>query len=611
MRRASGVLLASLLVLMGLTAPSAAIDRPFSTSRLIAMKWLPAPQQYDLPGLEGGQLSKSRIAAFRCEASGNPAGVVDISCNDRDFGQSYAPDNEIAVAVDPEDPDHILAGSNDYYYRFNNATGARQAMVPTGFFTSFDGGRTWIDGQIPMGDGNGNGDPAPAFDAKHDVALMAQLSNVGGRGGFYVSQGDVSVSRSLDGGVTWKRPVTVFKGQGAGIGPSNRATFWDKEYITVDNFPSSPFYGRIYVTATRFVNGLQGSYARSPIALSWSDDGGASWTAPRIISGSNPQACTYQETGAAAECDEDQFSYPAVASDGTLYVHFLNGQNEAEWEVPYDFDSQIMVVRSTDGGATFTSPVVAAQLEDGYSDMPFSVIRRQTIWGHQIRWTSAGTIAVDPTDPEHVAIVFADRGTANPNATEGCFDSLPGTAPNYDPCDAGPTSETDVFLVTSTDGGQTWSARDTRYAVANRHQWFPWAAFGPDGTLSVAWDQDTSAAPADTFRHVLDKGGQRSSLGQQEHVDVSVTHWSGQYVPPAAWPTICGPTGYSDPPVTDAAGKDCNVFHGDYTGLAVGPDGDVHVVWTGLNRFVTSPQIDFYTGERHDGYAQDAMYARR
>jgi hypothetical protein len=63
--------------------------------------------------------------------------------------------------------------------------------------------------------------------------------------------------------------------------------------------------------------------------------------------------------------------------------------------------------------------------------------------------------------------------------------------------------------------------------------------------------------------------------------------------------------------VTDAAGKDCNAFHGDYTGLAVGPDGDVHVVWTGLNRFVTSPQLDVYTGEPHDGYAQDAMYARR
>jgi hypothetical protein len=72
------------------------------------------------------------------------------------------------------------------------------------------------------------------------------------------------------------------------------------------------------------------------------------------------------------------------------------------------------------------------------------------------------------------------------------------------------------------------------------------------------------------------------------------------------WP---GP--YSDPPATNAEGKDCNVFHGDYTGLAVGSDNRINVVWTGLNRFAVSPQIDAYTGGPHDGYAQDAMFARR
>jgi len=77
------------------------------------------------------------------------------------------------------------------------------------------------------------------------------------------------------------------------------------------------------------------------------------------------------------------------------------------------------------------------------------------------------------------------------------------------------------------------------------------------------------------------------------------------------WPRVCGPAGYSDPPAVDAAGKDCNQFHGDYTGLATDSAGRVHVVWTGLNRLVTTPQIDFYTAQPHDGYAQDAMYARR
>jgi len=116
----------------------------------------------------------------------------------------------------------------------------------------------------------------------------------------------------------------------------------------------------------------------------------------------------------------------------------------------------------------------------------------------------------------------------------------------------------------------------------------------------------------DEFRHVLKVGaGAAQPLGPAEHIDISVTHWAGQYVPQPAWPTVCGPVGYSDPPIGDAEGKDCNEFHGDYTGLAVDSLGRAHVVWTGFNAWATSPQVDFYTGDLHDGYRQDAMYARR
>ena len=608
MRRLFTLCVATILAVGVLASAVIAKDRPFATNRLIAMKLAPSaldPGAAGITGLGGGQFSKVQIEAFTCSTAGNPAATVDMSCNTTEFGQDFSPDNEIAIAVDPADPDHLLAGSNDYFYRFNNSTGARQVYVPTGFFTSFDGGATWLDGQVPMRSGNGAGDPSPAFDQKHDTALMAQLENTGGQGATgNISQGDVSVSHSTDGGETWSEAVTVFHGTGTGIGPANQAVFYDKEWITVDNNQGSPHYGRAYLTSTRFLNGLHGSYAESPIVLSYSDDGGLTWSAAREISGSHP-SCTFQETGGGTECDEDQFSIPEVASDGTLYVHFANEQNEAAWEANDFIDDQLMVVKSTDGGVTFGAPVPAVQLEDGAADMPFSVIGRQTIWGHQIRWAPYGNISVNPTNPLDVTIVFADRGTPNPNATPDCINSI-GTAPDYDPCDAGPGSDTDVYAVRSLDGGATWGARTLVYddGPSGAYDWFPWADHQPDGTLVVAWDRDdVAAAGGDTFHHVLKVGaGAPSTLGATENPDVSLTHWSGQYVPQAAWPTVCGGT---------TPGKDCNVFHGDYTGLAVGSDGSINVVWTGLNRLGTSPQIDFYTGQPHQGYAQDAMFARR
>ena len=199
----------------------------------------------------------------------------------------------------------------------------------------------------------------------------------------------------------------------------------------------------------------------------------------------------------------------------------------------------------------------------------------------------------------------------NPNATDDCINEIPGTAPNYDPCSAGPGSDTDVFMA---GVDRRWSRRgpigDLVDDGGGAQQWFPWADHKADGSLAIAWDQDTTAAaPADTFDHVLWDDGGTEVLGPMPRTSTSRSP-TGPGSTRRRWPAICGPAGYTDGG-EPAEGKDCNVFHGDYTGLAVeSPDGAVHVVWTGLNRLATSPQVDFYIGGEHDGYAQDAMYAR-
>src|SRR4029450_9333477 len=102
------------MVALGLAAIAGAREHPFGSANLF-VKLSPSPEEKDLGTGSGltktGPFSKQRITAYRCESAGNPAVSVDMSCNDHEpYGQDWNPDNEIAVAVDPEDPDHLLAG---------------------------------------------------------------------------------------------------------------------------------------------------------------------------------------------------------------------------------------------------------------------------------------------------------------------------------------------------------------------------------------------------------------------------------------------------------------------------------------------------------------------
>src|SRR3954468_11813128 len=64
-------------------------------------------------------------STFECAASGNPAANVKLDCDDP------FPNNEPNIVVDPADPDHMIASSNDYGSRSDHS------------HTSFHGGGRW------------------------------------------------------------------------------------------------------------------------------------------------------------------------------------------------------------------------------------------------------------------------------------------------------------------------------------------------------------------------------------------------------------------------------------------------------------------------------------
>jgi hypothetical protein len=428
--------------------------------------------------------------------------------------------------------------------------------------------------------------------------------------------------------------------------------FLDKEWMAVDNNPSSPHYGNIYVTFSSF-RIEKGAYDESPIMFVKSEDGGRNWTLPVEITGRNPTYCTFQDDAndtadtrgpnssqGTAEgpddpfaCDQDQFSIPVVAPNGDLVVHFHNEQNSAAYEPPQRYDSQIMIVRSSDGGDTFSGeqptaanqsgcvrqeeaargtpaggfanpcivPIHIVDLEDSYDttthgpdtpfpDYPQNVSGRNTLTGHQFRVNSAGNITVGSGPGAagyRLWVTFADNCAG--------IRPGPGLTVEGDPTFV-PVTDTNVYYAYSDDGGQTWVGGDTnngcsvnpgpgvpapgrllahtdRFAMSD--QWFPWSDTDAAGNLHVGFmDADFADGPV------------RREYGFS-NTTVSLAG--------ATSPTTVVSSVPSDPHESlffragVATCPNCATFIGDYNGLDVGPDGKVHSVWTDMRRNAPSP----------------------
>lgn len=233
---------------------------------------------------------------------------------------------------------------------------------------------------------------------------------------------------------------------------------------------------------------------------------------------------------------------PTVAPNGTVYVAFQNEQNQALWESAHEFDDQYLVVKSTNGGATWSSPSFVVGLEDGARDYPLNADGRQTLSGYQVRVNSVGNIVASPIDGK-LYLVYSDNSA-------GTHDS------------ATPVTNTNVYVMTSTDG-TSWSGP---FAVDTgpSDQWFPWADVSPTtGKVGVIYN-DRSAATPSVHNASLSEGLPGSFA--KTVVSTAVSHPTQSRFFQAGVPDC----------------MTCAVFHGDYIGIAYGSDGKANMVWTDM-----------------------------
>jgi len=165
-------------------------------------------------------------------------GIVQIGSNK----ECWAPQNEPALAVDPANPNHLIAGANDYRLCCDSV-GRNDG---TGWaYISHNGGKTWKNRLLPAltretaGVGkfsttDSAGDPSVAFSANGKTAFYANI--VFNRSGY---QSGIALSQSRDGGEHWLMPKMLAYA-------NDPTVFLDKEWVT-----TGP-HGLVAVTFTLF-----------------------------------------------------------------------------------------------------------------------------------------------------------------------------------------------------------------------------------------------------------------------------------------------------------------------------------------------------------------------
>lgn len=396
--------------------------------------------------------------------------------------------NEISLTLIPGQPNLVMA------YNDNPYTGS------LGIACSQDRGSSWNTTQLPFPSSPGPVPPPSPMTRAFDPTITADANgNVfagfiadGANWQYGLSDSGLYVCKSTDGGKFWGTPVQVsYDAPPTKASPDPNYRFNDRCQITADTVSNDPNLGNIYIAWIKD-RGSGAALPSSDIYFSRSTDVGQTFSTP-IIMINDPN----NHMG--------NMPVPAVASDGTVYVSWL------DYNCLVGGLGTIYIRKSTDNGQTFPAWGAGDHLVRTINLPPLVVSRSDGTLDTVAK--GAPVLATSPNDANNLYIVYA----ADPD---------------------GPLSdEASIFLIKSTDKGQNWSSPlQVNDDNTLNDQILPWIDVKPDGTIDVAWydrRNDVNDALWDVYIARSVNGGASFS------VNVSLTdtsfatpanNWIGEYL---------------------------------------------------------------------------------
>jgi len=457
-----------------------------------------------------------------------------------DASEGLGEESESFVALSPLDPQRVVAYGNDI-----------GGSGDGGVHVSNDGGATWAHPEFPhsYSTPNGTDTEIPGGDP---ILAADDLGNVWAGGLSLCSspaqQGRLFVNRIAAGTSSFqpKNAGLPFLHTGNSCGDLSDV-IQDKPQMTIDGTPTSPTYGRLYVTwddpntngsvneAITFCDTRPNGYP-DPAHC----DTGANWSTPAVISDSGGSYIT---------------SDVAVGPDGKVYVVWWDFSNANEISADMCDAAAHSCADSAGWGADKT--IANLSVRSGNKIVPFQC---NTLAQPGGRAAPVPSIAVDHSGSSNNGRIYVSWSDLDTSGTTRCSDSAwftPGSL-TQDTFDSFVASAPDFATLTS--GTPASATRGTSIITDTGDHWFPW----------VAVDQSSGQAHVDLYSTRDD-----ATRTTTQFYTRSVTPGSGT---PVTFGTL---TKVSTDSSTFADRECCNFGndYGDYTGLAAA-QGVVAAVWT-------------------------------